>query len=67
MKLQDLHFEGCNQIDDLTPLAGMELREIGLTPRVAFLSYANFGKPTGPDCERVRDAVAMLDKRRPDF
>src|SRR5262249_34123240 len=42
-------------------------RVFGLVPRVALLSYANFGNPTGPDCERVRQAVALLEARRPDF
>src|SRR5260370_27233381 len=47
--------------------AAAKAREIGLVPRVAMLSYANFGNPTGPDCERVRQAVALLDERRPGF
>jgi hypothetical protein len=31
--LEFLHFGECNQIDDLSPLAGMGLRVITLTPR----------------------------------
>ncbi len=55
------------QLADIATQAAAKAREIGLVPRVALLSYANFGNPTGPDCERVRQAVALLDGRRPDF
>jgi malate dehydrogenase (oxaloacetate-decarboxylating)(NADP+) len=55
------------QLADIAMQAAAKAREIGLVPRVALLSYANFGNPTGPDCERVRQAVALLDERRPNF
>jgi malate dehydrogenase (oxaloacetate-decarboxylating)(NADP+) len=55
------------QLADIAMQAAAKAREIGLVPRVALLSYANFGNPTGPDCERVRQAVGLLDQRRPDF
>ncbi len=55
------------QLADIAMQAAAKAREIGLVPRVALLSYANFGNPTGPDCERVRQAVGLLDHRRPDF
>ena len=55
------------QLAEIAMQAAAKAREIGLVPRVALLSYANFGNPTGPDCERVRQAVGLLDQRRPDF
>jgi malate dehydrogenase (oxaloacetate-decarboxylating)(NADP+) len=55
------------QLAEIAIQAAAKAREFGLEPRVALLSYANFGNPTGPDCERVREAVALLDRRRPDF
>jgi malate dehydrogenase (oxaloacetate-decarboxylating)(NADP+) len=55
------------QLADIAMQAAAKAREIGLVPRVALLSYANFGNPTGPDCERVRQAVGLLDQRRPGF
>jgi malate dehydrogenase (oxaloacetate-decarboxylating)(NADP+) len=55
------------QLADIAIQAAAKAREIGLVPRVALLSYANFGNPTGPDCERVRQAVGLLDQRGPDF
>jgi malate dehydrogenase (oxaloacetate-decarboxylating)(NADP+) len=40
---------------------------IGQEPRVALLSYSTFGNPIRADADRVRDAVAILDRRKPDF
>jgi malate dehydrogenase (oxaloacetate-decarboxylating)(NADP+) len=38
-------------------------RRLGHQPRVAFLSYSNFGNPTGKWLENIREAVAILDAR----
>lgn len=38
-------------------------RNLGFKPRVAFLSYSNFGNPMGERSEKVREAVALLDAR----
>jgi malate dehydrogenase (oxaloacetate-decarboxylating)(NADP+) len=38
-------------------------RRMGHDPRVAFLSYSNFGNPEGSFLERIRDAVKIMDKR----
>ena len=43
------------------------VRRLGHEPRVAFLSYSNFGNPPGVIPAVVRDAVALLDQRRPGF
>lgn len=40
---------------------------MGHEPRVAFLSYSTFGNPAGNWVANVRDAVAILDQRQPDF
>ncbi|MBI4967502.1 MAG: NADP-dependent malic enzyme [Rhodospirillales bacterium] len=42
-------------------------KRFGLEPRVALLSYSNFGNPASVQAERVRDAVAILDRQKPDF
>ena len=42
-------------------------RRVGHTPRVALLSYSNFGQPQTDNVSRIRDAVAILDKRGVDF
>jgi len=36
-------------------------RRMGHEPRVAFLSYSNFGDPEGTYLDRIRDAVKVLD------
>jgi len=36
---------------------------MGHEPRVAFLSYSNFGNPEGSFLDRIRDAVKLLDER----
>ena len=42
-------------------------RRMGHVPRVAFLSFSTFGNPAGTWLNNIRDAVAILDARRPDF
>ena len=38
-------------------------RRLGQEPRVAFLSYSNFGNPPGEIVGELRDAVKLLDQR----
>lgn len=42
-------------------------REFGHEPRVAFLSFSNFGSPMREKAKRIRDAVDILDKMNVDF
>lgn len=42
-------------------------RRLGHEPRVAFLSYSNFGNPPGRWLENIRDAVSLLDERGVNF
>jgi len=42
-------------------------RLMGQEPRVALLSHSNFGNPGREQAQRVREAVAILESRRPDF
>src|ERR1700746_2260988 len=51
------------QLADIAVQAAAKAHELGLVPRVALLSYSNFGNPMGKDGQRVRDAVALLDGR----
>jgi len=43
--------------------AAKEVRHLGHEPRVAFVSFSNFGNPMREKAQRVRDAVALMDKR----
>lgn len=38
-------------------------RHLGVTPKVAFVSYSNFGNPDTEHSRRVAGAVSLLDKR----
>jgi malate dehydrogenase (oxaloacetate-decarboxylating)(NADP+) len=42
-------------------------RRMGHEPRVAFLSFATFGNPQGSWLAPIREAIAILDEKRPDF
>jgi len=42
-------------------------RRMGHEPRVAFLSYSNFGNPEGTFLENIRGAVRLLDERETNF
>jgi malate dehydrogenase (oxaloacetate-decarboxylating)(NADP+) len=42
-------------------------RRLGHEPRVAFLSYSTFGNPSGAWLDNIRNAVAILDQRKPNF
>jgi malate dehydrogenase (oxaloacetate-decarboxylating)(NADP+) len=55
------------QLADIAVEAAAKARELGLVPRIALLSYSNFGNPTGDGGRKVREAVALLDGRKVDF
>jgi malate dehydrogenase (oxaloacetate-decarboxylating)(NADP+) len=42
-------------------------RMLGVEPRVALLSYSNFGNPGSEAAHRVHEAVALLDARQAQF
>ena len=56
-----------SQLADIAIEAAAKARELGIEPRVALLSYSNFGNPMGEGGERIRAAVALLDGRGVDF
>jgi malate dehydrogenase (oxaloacetate-decarboxylating)(NADP+) len=55
------------QLADIATQTAAKAHELGLMPRVALLSYSNFGNPMAKDGQRVRDAVTLLDQRKVDF
>ena len=44
-----------------------KVREMGYEPRVAFLSFSNFGSALKTESSRIKEAVAILDKQKVDF
>lgn len=43
------------------------VRKFKIEPKMAMLSYSNFGSGEGDDAVKVREAVAILHKNRPDL
>jgi malate dehydrogenase (oxaloacetate-decarboxylating)(NADP+) len=56
-----------DQLVDIACHTAAVARRMGHEPRVAFLSYSNFGNPEGTFLESMREAVRILDQRQPDF
>jgi malate dehydrogenase (oxaloacetate-decarboxylating)(NADP+) len=42
-------------------------KEFGFEPRVALLSFSNFGAPMREKAQRIREAIQILDKKKVDF
>ncbi|MGE4221591.1 MAG: NADP-dependent malic enzyme, partial [Alphaproteobacteria bacterium] len=52
---------------DIATQAAEYVRQFGHEPRVAFLSFSNFGQPMLRGGERCREAVRILDSRKVNF
>jgi malate dehydrogenase (oxaloacetate-decarboxylating)(NADP+) len=52
---------------EIACLAADYARQLGLEPRVALLSFSNFGSTPHPLSEKVRRAVEIIKSRCPDF
>jgi malate dehydrogenase (oxaloacetate-decarboxylating)(NADP+) len=52
---------------DIAEQSAEKARQMGATPRVALLSFSNFGNPPRPQAGRIREAVEVLDHRAIDF
>ena len=55
------------QIADIAEAIAGKARQMGHTPRVAILSFTNFGSPQSDITAEARRAIEVLDKRKPDF
>jgi malate dehydrogenase (oxaloacetate-decarboxylating)(NADP+) len=55
------------ELVDIAIETAAKARQMGHEPRVAFLSFSNFGQYMRGRAEHVRDAVALLDQRHIDF
>ena len=56
--------------EDLAEIAiqsAKKARELGHTPRVALLSFSNFGNPPREKADRIRETVRILDSKNVDF
>jgi malate dehydrogenase (oxaloacetate-decarboxylating)(NADP+) len=55
------------ELADFADQAAAEARRLGHEPRVALISFANFGNPPLKKAEVIRQAVQILDRRNVDF
>jgi malate dehydrogenase (oxaloacetate-decarboxylating)(NADP+) len=53
------------ELADITLLVAKEVRSFGITPRVAMLSYSNFGSSDTPEANLMRDARHIVKQRNP--
>jgi malate dehydrogenase (oxaloacetate-decarboxylating)(NADP+) len=53
------------ELVDITVLTANAVRQFNIKPKVALLSYSNFGSVDNPDTRRIRNAVAMLKEQYP--
>jgi malate dehydrogenase (oxaloacetate-decarboxylating)(NADP+) len=51
------------QLTDIAVQGAAVARRFGHEPRVAFLSFSNFGNPMREKSLRIREAVSLMDKR----
>ncbi|MFQ5617391.1 MAG: NADP-dependent malic enzyme [Rhodospirillales bacterium] len=58
---------GPDQIADIAVQAAATARRMGHEPRVALVSFANFGSPLPEKTQVVRDAVEVLEQKQADF
>jgi len=54
-------------IVDITALVSKIVNRFKITPRVALLSYSNFGSSEGEDPIKMREATRMLHEQHPDI
>jgi malate dehydrogenase (oxaloacetate-decarboxylating)(NADP+) len=55
------------ELADIAVQTAEKARQFGAEPRVALLSFSNFGSPMREKAQRIREAVTILDHRRVDF
>ena len=55
------------ELADIAEQTAQVARRMGHEPRVAFLSYSNFGNPSGNWLDNIREAVHVLDGRQVGF
>jgi malate dehydrogenase (oxaloacetate-decarboxylating)(NADP+) len=53
------------ELVDITVLSANSVKKLNITPRIALLSYSNFGSSEGEIPNKVREAVEILHKNYP--
>ncbi|MDP3841504.1 MAG: NADP-dependent malic enzyme [Oxalobacteraceae bacterium] len=55
------------QLAEITIMAAEEMRRFGLYPRAALLSHSNFGSSNSESAQKMRAALAIIQKDAPDL
>jgi len=58
---------GVNDLVDLTRMVHEQVRKYQIVPRIALVSYSNFGSSKGASPEKIREAVAILHRDYPEI
>ncbi|MEO5997544.1 MAG: NADP-dependent malic enzyme [Chitinophagaceae bacterium] len=53
------------ELADITLMVAKEVRNFNVTPRIAMLSYSNFGSSNSPEAQMVANARELVKKRNP--
>ena len=56
-----------DQLADMALLAAEEIRNFGITPKVALLSHSTFGTADTPTSQKMRAVLAELNRRAPEL
>ena len=60
-------FPTAQDLVDITLLAAEKIKNLNITPRVAMLSYSNFGSSNLSEAKKVREAVDLLHEKHPEI
>ena len=55
------------ELAEITLLAAREVKQFNITPRIAMLSYSNFGSSNSPEANMVRKAREIVKQKAPDL
>ena len=53
------------ELSEITLMVAKEVRQFNITPRIAMLSYSNFGSSNSPEARLVADARKMVKQKMP--
>ena len=53
------------ELADITEMVAREVRNLNVTPRIAMLSYSNFGSSNSPEANLVAKATRLVKERNP--
>ncbi|WP_457106373.1 NADP-dependent malic enzyme [Methylobacterium sp. P5_C11] len=55
------------EIADVAQACASHVSRFGMTPKIALLSHSDFGQSDSPSAMKMRDALALLQRRDPDL